>query len=511
VEVQQRLFSNGLCRKGVVSELIKNRATIIIVAALFVTVMQIPSSISEPGLAISSPGYNTASEGYGHISGVPYQWQEINGFCQWAALSMSLQHAGAPLDLHTLFAASGIGFSYSYLRYEDMTLMLAGAWFKQMEPLPILAELYGLDIEIYIDPSGTFGALYSDALSNWGIGYTSVSGYNGALGLLRDTIDSGYPLVLWTDPYHLPLRDYQIARDLGIESAETGSGHAITVVGYNDTSGTVMVQDPGAGAAEPEFGYPSDGRWLYEVNYTQLDNAWRALGYGTVVVKPGSGQNGSFQSTLVNYILDRLRGDRTSYAEGFENIFFWNFGADAFMGASLDLTPEGIISYLDEIDAADDVKQRIFRATYLMFEASLGIQYLAFRKAVDALPPILPELDLSEFMEYASESLPHFEAIGDNASLVQLDYEGGNTILSETANNIAQAWAETDLETALAQYDTELASIREHLTAIAESWSAAADALEAAFNKADYTIPIVIGASVVIVIAIVVLVRRRGS
>ncbi|MFW9889241.1 MAG: hypothetical protein ACFFER_13730, partial [Candidatus Thorarchaeota archaeon] len=282
-----------------------------------------------------------------------------------------------------------------------------------------------------------------------------------------------------------------------------------SIVVTND--GDCMVQDPGAGAAEPEFGYPSDGRWLYEVNYTQLDDAWRALGYGTIVVKPSSDQNGNFQSTLVHYILDRLRGDRTSYAEGFENVFFWNFGADAFMGASLDLTPEGITNYLDELDAADDVKRSIFRATYLMFEASLGIQYLAFRTAVDALPLILPELDLSEFTEYACESFSHFEAIGDNASLVQLDYEGGNTILSETANNIVQAWAETDLETALAQYDTELASIREHLAAIAESWSSAADALEAAFDKADYTFQIIIGAGAIFVVAVVVLTRRRGS
>ena len=146
-----------------------------------------------------------------------------------------------------------------------------------------------------------------------------------------------------------------------------------------------------------------------------------------------------------------------------------------------------------------------------MFEGSLGIQYLAFRKAVDTLPLILPELDLNEFTVHAHQSFSHFEAIGNNATLVEFDYEGGNTILTETANNIVQAYAETDLETALAQYDTELGLIREHLAAIAESWSAAADALEAAFNKADYTLPIVVGVGVVIVIAVVALTRRRAS
>ena len=41
---------------------------------------------------------------------VSYVWQEINGFCAWAATAMAMQYAGADVSLYDVFAASSLGF-----------------------------------------------------------------------------------------------------------------------------------------------------------------------------------------------------------------------------------------------------------------------------------------------------------------------------------------------------------------------------------------------------------------
>ncbi|MHA2380703.1 MAG: BtrH N-terminal domain-containing protein [Candidatus Thorarchaeota archaeon] len=482
-----------------------------IVTVLFIIALQPVSSQS--GLVRTGPGYLPSSEGYGHISGVPYQWQEINGFCHWSALSMALQYAGAPLDLGNLFAASGIGFSTSYLRFEDITMFLPGAFFKQMEPLPVVADLFGLNISMHFDPNEGFGVLYSQAMSGWGLEFTEVSGWTGALELLKNTIDEGYPLEIWTDPYHLPPRDYEIARDLGLESEETGSGHAIVAVGYNDTARTVEIMDPGVGAGGIEFGYPDDGRWYYETNYTALNKAWSPLGYGAVIVRPNGNAVEDFEGTLVSYVCDRLRGDRTSYAAGFENVFFWNFGADAYRGLAYDLTPAGIADILDEVSTTRETRCRYLKGLSMELEGFLGIQYLSFRGALATLPSLLPDLNLETFTSIGEESLSHFEAIGDNATMVDFDYSGGNTIVTQTIENIIAAYDTSgDLEAVLSQNDQQLNEIRDHLLAIANAWTAAAAALESAHSGGvDPTFLLIAAGSTIVVVVSVVLLRRRRA
>lgn len=511
MEVQQRLFNNGLCQKGAVSELNKNYIAILVVAALCVTVTQLPSSISEPGLALSSPGYTPASDGYGHISGVPYQWQEINGFCQWSALSMALRHAGAPLDLHNLFAASGIGFSAGYIRYEDLTVFIAGAMLRQMEPLPTIANLYGLDIDIYMDDDTGIGIAYGPAMVAWGLNYTDIEGWNGTLDLIRTTVDDGYPLAIWTDPYYLPPSDYDFARTMGIQSVDTGSGHTVLCIGYNDTAGEVIIMDPGVGAFGENFGFPDDGRWLYSVNYSTLQNAMKDMSYGSVVVKTGSGPPDDFESSLASYICDRLRGVRSSYGEGVEDVFFANFGADAFRGLSYDLTKDSIIAYLDDVSSDKDDRYYTLILTGLQMEMGITLQHLSYRESLKALPQILVDLDLEHFLESASPAVSHLAVLSENASLIDPYYTVNGTILTQTLTNIADLYYETeDLEGAIEYHEQDLEDIRGHLVGIADAWDAAADALESAVRE-DTTMQLVIASGFVVVIAIIVVLYRRRS
>jgi hypothetical protein len=512
MEIQQRLLSNGLCKTGVDYDLNRNHVAMTLAAVLCVTALQFPVVAARLKSPSSSIDYQPSAEGYGYISEIPYQWQEINGFCHWSALSMALRHAGAPLDLHSLFAASGIGFSTGYIRYEDLAVFLSGSTLRQMEPLPTIANLYGLDIDIYMDDDVGIGTAYGPAMEAWGLTYTDIDGWAGALNLIQTTIDDGYPLAIWTDPYYLPPSDYDIARTMGWQSEDTGSGHSVLCVGYNDTAGEVMIMDPGVGAFGEAFGFPDDGRWLYSVNYSTLENAMRFMSYGSVVVKTGNGPPDDFTTSLASYICDRLRGDRSSYGEGLEDIFFANFGADAFRGLSYDLTKESIINYLDDVSSFKEDRVYALVTTGLQLEMGFTLQYLSYREGLKALPSILTELDLEAFSESASQALPHLAVLSENASWIDTYYPVNGTIVTQTFTNIADLYYETDdLEAALEYYNQELEDIRGHLIAIAETWIAAADSLEAASHDSDVTVQLVIGSGLVIVIAVAVVLYRRRS
>ncbi|MFW9845138.1 MAG: C39 family peptidase [Candidatus Thorarchaeota archaeon] len=490
----------------------RNHIALMLLAVLCITVCSLPTNAAALDSTYSVNSSQLSADGYGHVSDVPYQWQEINGFCHWSAISMALRHAGAPLDLHSLFAASGIAFSAGYIRYEDLAVLIPGAGLRQMEPLPTIAELYGLDIDIYMDDDIGIGTTYGPAMAAWGLNYTDIDGWTDVLNLMRTTIDDGYPLAIWADPYYLPPPDYDIARTMGWRSQDTGSGHSILCVGYNDTAGEVEIMDPGVGALGENFGFPYDGRWSYTVSYSQLDNAMKYMSYGAVVVKPGSGPIDDFTTEFASYICDRLRGERSSYGEGLEDVFFANFGADAYRGLSYDLTKESIISYLDDVSPNKEDRFYTLILTGLQLEMSFTLQYLSYREGLKAMPSILSELDLEAFSESANQALPHLAAFSENASLIDPYYAVNGTILTETFTNAALLYNDTDdLDGALDYYAQEFEDIGEHLLAIADSWSAAADALEAALFEADYTLPLVSGVSLVVVIAVLVLARRRSS
>ena len=146
-------------------------------------------------------------------------------------------------------------------------------------------------------------------------------------------------------------------------------------------------------------------------------------------------------------------------------------------------------------------------------EGFLGIQYLSFRGALATLPSLLPDLNLETFTSVGEESLCHFDAISDNATMVDFDYSGGNTIVTQTFENIIAAYDTSgDLEAALSQNDQQLNEIRDHLLAIADAWTAAAAALESAHSGGvDPAFALTATGSTIVVVVSVVLLRRRRA
>ena len=412
-----------------------------------------------------------------HVEDVPYVWQQLNGYCHWASLSMILQKAGVPLDLSGVFAASGIGFSTYMVRDDAALHFWPGPWVRQMVPVMILSQFYGLNLTFCIDTESGLGATSMQRLELLEFNYTRLYGEIDAFDVLRNTIDAGYPLSLWVDPFYLPPEDYDIVRELNLTSAQTSGGHSIVVVGYNDTAQTAQVMDPGCGACEPNYGYPSDGRWYYPINYTTLNDAWAAIGYGTIILQPNSEPLTDFDNQLVNLIYARLLGDRASYAPDLIDEPTVTFGAQAFRQLALDLSPLGLTAFLDEVSSLTTIRQvhintLAFYGSYV--ETMLTVQYWAYKGALAALPEIISDYDLTAFIEIGKQALPHFAALSHNASLTVIGSPTHQSLLTDTFSGLARdLQSSQNFAQTLTQYSTDLTEISSHLTAIANIWETA--------------------------------------
>ncbi len=236
------------------------------------------------------------------IRGVPYVWQEINGLCQWATVSIVLQYLGLHLDLHDVLALTGVGFSFAYVRYNDTLLMFPGALYQQVEPTEFLADLYGVNQTVYLG-SGIPGVDSEvQYLNSEGINVALLSSQEEAMQLMKNVIDEGYPLIVSVDPRWLPEHDYDILR----AQNSSGGAHGVVIVGYNDTEGAATMIDPGVGSFGVNFSYPIDGRGNYtKISYTSLGLAWGSREWISVLLRPGGTPVEDVPSHLGPYVREQ--------------------------------------------------------------------------------------------------------------------------------------------------------------------------------------------------------------
>jgi len=470
---------------------VKSNVFRLICILLILSWMTLPQSTSSTRLepTLANPNRPISNEGGVLLEDIPYFWQEINGFCYWTALTMALHKAGVPIDLHTFFAVSGIGFTNAFVRVNDTMMMLPGALFRQQAQLLPFCELYGLTHELHVDLNSNWTPIAIEYWSSWGVNITGMNGESDASDLLKSTIDAGFPAVLWTDPYYLPAEDYDIARELGIRQNTSAPevGHAVLAVGYDDAESTVQLMDPGVGAFGPNFGYPDDDRWYYAVDYSTLDDAWRALGYGITILKPGNGSIQDFESRLGELIVSRLLGNFTSYMPDTEELPFITFGENAFRSLRYDMEPESIKSYIEQLES---MEERVYALLMIGadLETMMTLQYLSYRVALEALPDVMPNTDLNQFLEEGRAAFSHMEALSENRTLTDLYYlENSDSLLTNTFINMAMRYNSTeDLDTTLNAYEWSLGKIALQLVQIADAWKNAGEALRAALSGEPY-------------------------
>jgi hypothetical protein len=318
------------------------------------------------------------------------------------------------------------------------------------------------------------------------------------------------------DPYYLPPDDYDGIRQYAAPLAANGIAHAVTIVGYNDTSHEIHIQDPGPGLWGDGCGYPEDGRWNYTMSYVDFDRTWQSAGYYALKILPGTGPSADFEERLGEFLIDRLRGDRSQYFEGLENFFYLSPGKSAFSGLGLDLTVDCIADYARHFREVDK-DEALLRLGHIS-EMFLTMQYHGYRNALDNIPDILPGVDLTEFIDAAEDAFLHYDELTCNESITSLvGVNFRETLLFSTFEDIAVDFQTSgDLEGSISDHQDGLDEIRSHLFAIADSWDAAADALEEALDLPDdvepmgVSMPVVIGGSVIIILVVVFcLVRRR--
>ncbi|MFW9844855.1 MAG: hypothetical protein ACFFEV_09785, partial [Candidatus Thorarchaeota archaeon] len=169
------------------------------------------------GIISNTTSFGSADNSYnkfyladsGNVTNVPYVSQQTNGLCHWATQSMALQTIGVPLDLAGVCAATGIGFSMGYLRYDEYWYIIPGATYHQQALLANLGELYGLDTELYVDTDcSDFSSLFGLTLEATGVNWTEIDGWDDAFQILKESIDDGYPVEIYANLFHLPHPDY---------------------------------------------------------------------------------------------------------------------------------------------------------------------------------------------------------------------------------------------------------------------------------------------------------------
>jgi hypothetical protein len=434
------------------------------------------STVNTTPLSISSP-FSPSADGI--LPSTSYVWQEINGLCAWAALAMAMQYAGADLDLHDVLAASSVGFSFAYFHINDTILMFPGALYTQAEPTKFIADLYGLNYTLYIGSDIPYLDQNVQVWESEGLTIGVINSKDEAFDLMKKTIDSGFPLLISVDPTWLPASDYDILR----EGDLSGGGHAVLVVGYNDTSGIATIIDPGVGSFGDSFGYPYDGRGNYtEVTYTALDNAWSNRYYISNTLTPLGGPLMNIDNQLGPLIRDKLLGVGIIYSPASANAYYGNFGEAAFRKMSEDMTAEGLKSYLSVFDGIQN--EIFFKAAVIMFiglglESQVTLQYLSYRAALASLPSIMSETNLTGFVEAGRRALPFFAQLADNSTLIYpTNITKATGYVATTFKGIAEAFNSTgDIDSAFAPYESDLDNISAALLGVADAWRDAGNAL----------------------------------
>ena len=447
-------------------------------ALILVVLLIVPITAQEPVAIVDSQSPFTVSA-EGLLPPQEYVWQEINGFCAWAATSMTMQYAGVDLSMYDVFASSTIGFSFAYFRFDDTLLMYPGALYTQVEPTQFLADLYGVNYTLYVGDDIPALEQNVQVWQGEGIQVGVLDGQSDAFDLMRTTIDQGYPLLISVDPSYLPAYDYDFLRAGGF----AGGAHGILIVGYNDTEASATILDPGVGSIGENFGYPDDGRGNYtKILYTSLIDAWSSRYYISNTFLPGTPSSTPVDDKLGPMVRDKLLGVGSIYSPSSPNAVVGKFGEAAFRQMSADITAEGLKSFLSEFDGIVD--ETNFKAYLLFFigaglEAQVTLQYLSYRTALESLPALMSETDLTAFIEAGEEALPAFDNIADNSTLI---FPGNFTHMTGSVATTFLEMAETfnstgDIDATLATYETTLDSISADLLTIADSWRDAGNAL----------------------------------
>lgn len=290
-------------------------AIFILISILITSITSGASISSEATIKNSSFSSSGIPDNY-VIEGVPYVSQETNLFCGYAGFTMLLNYqADVNTTLDEVLYLAGIGYSLLYpIPSEDR--------------LPMIATLL-CQSEDYI--TSYFG--YTTETWNADIHNLSLDVcWNEYWSKVKENISKNNPLITTVNPFRLSslrnLVDFKISERL-IDIIPP-SGHAIVLVGYNESNQTICYMDPVAGY----FGHPELGTYAWmnlKVFRKSLEDINKTIGFPfriTKIKKLGSlglsKQERFEKAHKIN--IERLKGNNSAYIENDLKILSKIFG-----------------------------------------------------------------------------------------------------------------------------------------------------------------------------------------
>ena len=241
------------------------------------------------------------------IDGVPYVGQETSFFCAYASFTMlinSFNHINT--SLQDVVYYSGMGYSLTYPDFMKKRFPIIGTISSQFsKDNKFLTSLFGLSPKSWnpIDNSIPEDRYWQEYWNR-----------------VKENISSNVPVLTSANPYKLSsFRSILNLPDLFWDIFQSG-GHAIVIVGYNESNSSVCYHDP----ALALFGLPEYGRyaWMDLSDFNEAIQTSAGVNYAVLIFEqisdPLSKKDAFNKSHLRN--LEKMKGNTSAYSEYFVDL-----------------------------------------------------------------------------------------------------------------------------------------------------------------------------------------------
>lgn len=281
----------------------------------FILILCIFSSINLSARNIVENDFSKQSQS-NIIKGVPYVGQQTDFYCVYATPTMIFKYYGINATQYEVLFRSGGGYSLLYYHPKIKKIPVGCAGSSDWEiDRTFLAELYGLD---YTETWLTYMNISKEGI--WDEYWTRV----------KQNLSNNIPVITWTDPTSLTSMREAFRKEMNISEEifrlipeiiwnffPSTVSHAIVLVGYNSSNGTICFNDPGTEVLNrPECGTYT---WM---NLTDFKNQLKLLRLQSDVAyfigtfqnssKPPLNKSDAFKKAIIRNI-ERMKGNRSVY------------------------------------------------------------------------------------------------------------------------------------------------------------------------------------------------------
>lgn len=244
------------------------------------------------------------------IEDVPYVGQETSFYCAYASLTMIFQYYSRDTTLYEILYCSGVGYSFAHIG--STPLLYGGYALSQAhDDMEFLADLFGFSFYIW--------APYNNFMSD-------DERWDQYWSIMKQNISDGIPVETSVNPFSLPSLRQQFDVSDDTWSGLSSSGHAIVIVGYNETNETICYNDP---AAE-YFGRARYGHYAWMDLKTFREAIKGNLGIRYLIITFEEALESLPKSEIYKRAHERntkrLRGSHDAYDEMLTEVGYYEFG-----------------------------------------------------------------------------------------------------------------------------------------------------------------------------------------